>query len=216
MKMDESKKERLKTGTTTIGVLGKDCVVMAADKRATAGNLIIDRTIEKVVPVTDTMALTLSGSVSDVQLFIKYLKAELTLKELRSGRPALVKEAANLLAGFTYNGIRTRGSITHFLFGGYDGTGPHLYDIFPDGSLTEIKEPVGFIASGSGMVFALGLLEDAWKSGMSEEEATSLAIRAIQSSIKRDNASGDGADVYVINKDGVKKVTQKLVSLELK
>ena len=190
-------------------------MVMAADKRATAGNLIMDRTIEKVVPITDNMALTLSGSVSDVQLFIKYLKAELNLKELKSGRPALVKEAANLLAGFTYNGLRARGSITHFLFGGYDNTGPHLYDIFPDGSLTEINDKTGFIASGSGMVFALGLLEDAWKPNMSEEEAVDIAIRAIQSSIKRDNASGDGADVYLINKDGLKKVTQKLVNPKL-
>lgn len=208
----ENKNEILKTGTTTIGILGKDCVIMAADKRATAGNLIIDRTIEKVVPITNTMALTLSGSVSDVQLFIKYLKAELNLKELRSGRPALVKEAVNLLAGFTYNGIRSRGSVTHFLFGGYDSTGAHLYDIFPDGSLTELNNPVGFIASGSGMVFALGVLEDSWKPDMSEKEATDLAIRAIQSAIKRDNASGDGADVYLINKDGVKKVEQKLVN----
>ncbi|MCF7871849.1 proteasome subunit beta [Candidatus Woesearchaeota archaeon] len=208
-------KNILKTGTTTVGVLAKDSVILAADKRATAGSLIVDKTVEKVIPITDNLALTLSGSVSDVQVLIKYLKAELALKELKTGRVASVREAANLLSAFTYSGIRSRGSITHFIIGGYDSTGAHLYDIFPDGSLTEIKPEVGFVTSGSGMVYALGVLEDSYKEGLTEDESVDLCFRAIGSALKRDNASGEGVDVFVINKNGVKKLAQKLISNKL-
>ncbi|MCF7866867.1 proteasome subunit beta [Candidatus Woesearchaeota archaeon] len=208
----DKENEVLKTGTTTVGVLGKDCVVLAADKRATAGHLIVDKNIEKVLPINNNIALTMAGSVSDVQLLVKYLRAEVNLKEIRTGRAPLVKEAANLLATFNYSGLRSRGSIAHFLLGGYDVNGPHLFDLFPDGSLTEIHEKTGFVTSGSGMVFALGVLEDSWKKDLSENEAVELAVRAISSSLKRDSASGEGIDLWVMDKDGARKVGQRLLN----
>lgn len=208
-------KNTLKTGTTTVGVIGKDCVVLAADKRATAGNLIVDRTIEKVIPIDTAMALTMAGSVSDVQLIVKYLKAELKLKEVRTGRRALVREAANFLASMNYGGIRMRGSIAHFLFAGNDSQGNHLYDIYPDGSVTEIKHETGFVASGSGSVMAYGVLEDSWKPGLSDEDTVELAIRGISAAMRRDNASGDGVDVLLINKNGIKRAAQKVLKNKL-
>ena len=167
------REENLKTGTTTIGVICGDAVILAADKRATAGHLIANKDIEKVIEIMPNMALTTAGTVSDIQLLVKYLKAELKLKEVRTNRKPSVKEAANFLANFNYGNIRSYGGfggICHFLFGGYDvENGFQLYDVYPDGALTGVtskSKAKGYLASGSGSTFAMGLLEDAWKPGM--------------------------------------------------
>lgn len=209
------KDEMLKTGTTTVGVIGKDCVVLAADKRATAGNLIVDREVEKVLPVNKNMAITTAGMVSEIQLILKYLKAEINLKAIRSNRDVLVKEAANILSNMNYAGMRSRGGIAHFLFAGADSTGNHLYDVYPDGSLTEISQSAGFIASGSGSVFAFGVLEDAWKPELSDKETVELATRAISAAMRRDSASGEGVDIYLIKKNGAKRESQKILKSKL-
>jgi proteasome beta subunit len=72
--------EIMKTGTTTLGIKCKDGIVLAADKRATAGNFIANKKVDKVLEVSKNMALTTAGSVSDIQLLVKLLKAELRLK----------------------------------------------------------------------------------------------------------------------------------------
>lgn len=211
-------KDYLKTGTTTVGIIGKDLVVLAADKRATAGNMIVDKHVEKVFPINDHMIITTAGTVSDIQLIVKYLKAELKLKELRTGRKPTVKEAANLIASMNYNNIRKYSTIlgvAHFLFAGHDSIGVHLYDLYPDGSITEVNSEEGFMSSGSGSVFALGVLEDAWKKDMTEQESVALAIRSINSALKRDTASGQGIDVYVVDKKGARKASYKKVNNEL-
>ena len=126
----------MKTGTTTVAIVAKDCIILAADKRATAGNFIAGKKVDKILPVADKMALTTAGSVSDIQLMVKLIKAELSLRKLKNGRPNRVKEAANLVSGMVYNNIRKLTmipGIVHFLFAGFDDTGAHLYDIYPDG-----------------------------------------------------------------------------------
>lgn len=204
----------LKTGTTTVGIVCKDCVVLAADKRATAGNLIVDKKICKVVPINDRIAVTTAGSVSDIQLLIKYLKAELKLKEFRTGRPTTVNEAANLLGSMVYNSIRSyTPGITHFLIAGSDNDGVHLYDLFPDGSMTKIEDNV---SSGSGSVFAYGVLESQYKASMTKDEGVKLATRCISASLQRDSASGQGVDVFVIDKNGVHEAYAEVLTTKLK
>jgi proteasome beta subunit len=202
----------LKTGTTTVGMVCKDCVILAADKRATAGNLIVDKKVKKVVPINDTMAVTTAGSVSELQLLIKYLKAELKLKDIRTTRPTTVKEAANLLAGMVYSNLRTVGGISHFLLGGKDNGDTHLYDVFPDGSITNITD---FVATGSGSVFAYGVLENSYKENMSEQEGVELVMKAINASLQRDAMSGQGIDVYVIDRKGVREALHKRLDTKL-
>src|SRR3989338_8639125 len=127
----------IKTGTTTIGLVCKDGIVLAADKRATSGYLISWKKFDKIIQITDKIAVTVAGTVSDVQLLVKYLKAELRLKDLRTGRETTVKEAASLLSNFVYNNIRKYSlipGISHFIVGGSDSSGLHLYDLSPDGS----------------------------------------------------------------------------------
>ena len=212
--MDDS---YMKTGTTTVGLICKDAVILAADKRATAGSMIVGKDMDKVVEVSPYMALTTAGVVSDIQLLVKYLRAELKLKDVRTGRKTTVKEAANFLANMNYGNIRNSGGfgICHFLFAGFDETnGSQLYDVYPDGSLTPITKDQGFMASGSGSVFALGLLEDGWKKELSQEQGIDLALRAVNVALQRDSASGEGVDIVVIDKKGIRKV-QKLLDTRL-
>ena len=209
-------KDVLKTWTTTVGVVCKDAIVLAADKRATAGNFIVDKKVEKVVPINDKMALTMAGTVSDVQLLIKLIKAELKLKTLRTNRESTVKEAAHLMSGMVYSNIRKMSmipGISHFLLGGLDTSGLHLFDLYPDGSITEIDD---FVSSGSGSVIAYGVLENDYKKDMSKEEGVNFAIRALSAALQRDAASGEGVDVYVISKKGVEKAAQKMLDTKLK
>jgi proteasome beta subunit len=200
--------EGLKTGTTTIGIVCKDCVIMAADRRATSGNMIADKAVEKVKPVTKHIVVTTAGSVSDLQLLYKYLTAELKLKHIRTGREASVKETSNLLATWVYSLIRSSGGITHFLVGGYD-EGPRLYDVYPDGSMMEHPD---YVSSGSGSVFALGVLEAQFKKNMSQDEGVQLVLKAVSAALARDSASGNGVDVYVIDKNGNQKTVAKTVN----
>ncbi len=206
----------MKTGTTTVAIVAKDCIVLAADKRATAGNFIAGKKVDKILPVAEKMALTTAGSVSDIQLLVKLIKAELSLRKLKNGRPNRVKEATNLVSGLVYNNIRRFTMIpgvVHFLFAGYDDTGVHLYDIYPDGSISEIDD---FVASGSGGTFAFGVFDAQYKKDMTQEQAVELAIKAINSALQRDSASGDGLDVVLVNKHGVKKLMTKDLSVKIK
>ncbi|MFH1174245.1 MAG: proteasome subunit beta [archaeon] len=199
----------VKTGTTTLGMMCKDGIILAADRRATAGTFIAYKKTEKVIPINEHMALTTAGSVSDIQLMVKLLKAELSLKDIRTGRSATVEEAANLLAGMVYHNIRKMSmmpGISHFIFAGYDQNGPAMYDIYPDGSIQQVDE---FVCSGSGSTFAYGLFEAQYKKGLSATDAQDLAVKAVTSALQRDSASGDGIDVVLITKNGIKKVFDK-------
>jgi proteasome beta subunit len=197
----------LKTGTTTVGIVCKDCVVMAADRRATAGNMIADKNVEKVKPATKHIVVTTAGSVSDLQLLFKYLHAELKIKHIRGGREATVREGANLLSTWVYNLIRSSGGVAHFLVGGFDEKA-QLFDVYPDGSIMEQSD---YIASGSGSVFALGVLESQFKKNMTQEEGVALILKAVNAALARDSASGNGVDVYVVDKAGNRKVVSKTV-----
>lgn len=201
---------QLKTGTTTLAIVCKDGVVVAADKRATAGNLIAMTDVEKVIPVNGKMMLTIAGSVSDAQLLVKLIKAETRLNQLRLGRQNTSKEVANLIGSLVYNQLRGAGGVTHFLFAAQNVNDTfEVYDIYPDGSVSLVKD---FISSGSGSVFAFGVLEAMYKKGLSIDEGIALAKKSIASAIAKDTASGNGADIYKLTKNGVEKVETLKVS----
>ena len=198
-----------KTGTTTVAIVCKDGLILAADKRATAGNLIMEKQSEKIYKINDKMALTMAGTVSDSQLLVKLIRAELNLKEIRTGRAATVRETANLLGGMIYSNIRRFSvipGISHFILGGVDREGFHVYDLFPDGSGTEVDE---YVSSGSGSVMAYGVLETLFKENTSIKEGIQLAVKAINAAIQRDIGSGQGIDVATITGEGFRKVLTK-------
>ncbi len=198
----------LKTGTTTVGIKCKDGVVLGADKRA-GGGIIIDKRAQKIFQITGNIALTMAGVASDAQLITKLIGAELRLMEIRKEKQVTVKEAANLLSGIVYQNIRkmsTIPGISHFLLGGKDSTGFHIFDIYPDGSLSECKD---FLSSGSGSVMAYGVLETLYMPDITVQEGVQLAVKCINAAIQRDMNSGDGLDIITITNQGVKKVATK-------
>ena len=208
-------KDIQKTGTTTVAMVCKDGAVLCADKRVTSGYLISFKKYEKIVPITDNISVTVAGTVSDVQLLTKLLKAELRLKDLRTNRESSVKEAVNLLSSMVYNNIRKFSvipGISHFIVGGRDSTGIYVYDVGADGSVTEIDD---YTSSGSGSVMAYGVLETLYQKDMTVSEAVKLGAKAINAAVQRDIASGNGIDIVAITKDGVKKVLSKIIDTKI-
>ncbi|MBU90499.1 proteasome subunit beta [Candidatus Woesearchaeota archaeon] len=208
-------KELMKTGTTTLALQCKDGIVLAADKRATSGYLIAHKKFDKIISITNNIAVTVAGTVSDVQLLAKYIKAELKLKQIRTYKESSVKEAANLLSMMVYNNIRKMSmipGISHFIVGGKDEAGFHIYDLSPDGSISEIDD---YNTSGSGSVMVYGVLETLYKKNMSVDEGVKLAVKSINAAIQRDIASGNGMDVVTITKEGIKKVLSKEIETKI-
>lgn len=205
----------MKTGTTTVGMVYKDGIILAADKRVTAGGFIPNKSVEKVHNVTDKIAVTIAGTASDAMFLIKLMRSELKLKSIRTGIEPSVAQAANFASRMVFQNIRTPSmipGITHFLMAGNDESGDYLYDIYPDGSISEIKD---YISSGSGSVMAYGVLETLFKPGMTEDEAVDMAIKCINAAIQRDTASGQGIDVFAINKDGARRIFEKQLEYKI-
>ena len=197
-----------KTGTTTIGIMCKDGIVLAADKRATAG-FIVHKKVRKIATIADYAVVTFAGTVSDIQLLVKLIQAELKLKDLQVNRNATMKETANLLAGLVYSNFRRMSfipGITSFLLAGKDAIGVHLFDIGVDGSALPIDD---FVSDGSGSLFALGTLEANFKKGLSVEDGVKLVVRAMNSALQRDPGSGNGIDVVTITEKGIQTVIEK-------
>ena len=205
----------MKTGTTTVGMVCKDGIVLCADKKVTAGYLIAHKKFEKVIKINDYIALTVAGSVSDVQQLVKLIRAELKIKDVRTRRSSTVKEAANLLSMFVYGNIRKLSmipGIAHFIIAGKDDYGFHMYDISPDGSIVSIDD---FVSSGSGSVMAYGVLETLYKKDMSIDDAVRIGVKAINAAIQRDIASGNGIDIVTVTKEGIKNIMSKTIDVKI-
>ena len=202
MTLLDEKPEIRKTGTTTLGMVCRDAVVLAAEKKSTLGYLIASKESEKILVVEDHVALTIAGASGDAQALAKYLKAELKLFAIQNQRKISVKGAASLLSNILQGGRWTyMPYMVQLIIAGYDEN-PVIYSLDAIGSVEEERK---FFSTGSGSPMALGVLEDGYKDGISAEEASKLAVRAIKAAIERDIGSGGKAiDVAVINKDGIK------------
>ena len=177
--------------------------------------MIVDKRAEKVHILSDNFAATIAGSVSEAQLLIKLIRAELKLKEVRTNKAPSAKEAANLLGGMLYSSLRRPSmfpSVAHFLLGGKDTEGVHLYDLFPDGSVTKIRD---YISSGSGSVFAYGVLETHYNKEMSCQDGVKLAVKAVNTAMNRDSASGNGIEVVVVDAAKIRSVLSKEAEVTL-
>ena len=207
----ELKNSILKTGTTILGIVCKDGVVMAADRKSTAGNIVMNKDSHKIRIVNEYLAFAGTGMVADIQRTIKIAAAELRLKELHSKTRPSVRNGAGLNTNIVYNSIRQPAMLQFMvgsLVGGVneDGT-TELYSIDPAGGTTKVEDyDANF---GSGMPFVLGLLERQYKKGMSIKEAIELAVEAIKSSTQRDTGSGHGIDVFTITKEGISKIVSQ-------
>jgi proteasome beta subunit len=215
------KKHVIKTGTTTVGIVSKEGIVIAADKRSTYGgdggvSYIAEKDRKKIVEVTPDVIVTTAGTASDTRRVIKLIRSELRLKELKSKSKPSVAMAANLFSTLVYQNIRQPSmipSITQFLLAGRDNSGVSLFNISPDGLLKEVED---YSASGSGMVNVFPILDTYYKKNISLSEAVTLAKKCVSAAIGRDPASGEGIDIYVVTKDEVKQVASQKLSNEFK
>jgi len=217
--MDKELKDSiLKTGTTILGIVCKDGVVMAADRQVTAGNFVMSKDEKKVFQINNYLVMSGCGVASDIQRVPQILKAELKLKELRSKSRPSVKQSANLLKTMSYSGIRQPSMIPQqagFLIAGFnEDETVELFSISVDGGAYEIKDYNANV--GSGMPYVLGLLERQYKKDMTIKEGVELAKEALKSSTQRDTGSGYGIDVFTITKDGIKKVVSQEIKPEYK
>ncbi len=96
------KAEALKTGTTTVGLVCSDGVILASDKRASMGYFIASKDVQKIAQIDDKIAMTIAGSVADALALIKLMQAELKLYKLKNGKNASVKAASSLLANIMF------------------------------------------------------------------------------------------------------------------
>jgi len=188
------------TGTTTVGVICDDGVVLATESQATMGYLVASHRAPKIHKITDHIAMTISGSVADAQQIIRIIKANVNLRRLELGRELSVRAVSQLTAILLFQN-RLFPYITMLIVGGVDEEGPHIFTLDPLGSLLEEDK---FAATGSGSVIAYGVLEDGYREKMSIEEAIELAKRAVKAARRRDIASGGKIQVAVITKDGIK------------
>jgi len=214
----ELKNSILKSGTTILGIVCKDGIVMASDRRATAGNLIMSKNTQKTVKVNDYLVMSGTGVASDIEMQKKIIVAELRLKELKSKKRPTVKEAANLTASISFRNIRQFSaipSIVGSLVGGVNEDSSFgLYSIEPAGSVSKVED---FDANfSSGMPFVLGLLERQYKRNISIKEGIDLAVEALKASTQRDVGSGNGIDVFTITKEGINHVVEQEISPDFK
>ena len=189
--------QQTETGTTSVGLTTADSVVIATDRRASLGGRIVsNKNVTKVEQVHDRAALTMVGSVGGAQSFIRSIRAEANLYEARRGEDmsidALATIASNFLRGGPFFMINP-------ILGGVDDTGPHVYSIDPMGGLSEDD----YVVTGSGMQFAMGVLEQEYREDLSHEEGIEIAARAVQSATERDTASGNGVTIAEVTTEGV-------------
>ncbi|UCE44350.1 MAG: archaeal proteasome endopeptidase complex subunit beta, partial [Candidatus Bathyarchaeota archaeon] len=190
-------------GTTTIGVVGKDGVILASDTRVTMGTFVAHKKGKKIYKIDDHLAMTISGSVADAQRTVDILKANAQLYKLNTGRPMPVNSAARLVANLFFSS-RYYPMIAQVLVGGVDSAGPHVFSLDPFGSLTEEN----CVSTGSGSPVAYGVLEDKYKEDTPIDKLLSVVVVAVNSAMKRDTFSGDSFDVSVIDKKGYRELNR--------
>jgi len=207
--------EEVKTGTTTIGLVCKEGVVMATEMRATMGTLIAHKTTQKLFKIDDNLGLTVAGVVGDAQTLARYITAEVELYKLKRGQPMSVRSAATLTSN-VLGGSRFYPYYVGLILGGIDREGGHVYALDMVGGAI----PDDYVTTGSGSPYVYGVLEDHYEKGLLVNDGIDLAIRGLHAAMRRDSASGDGYSLASITKDGFvtydeKDIQKRLAKMKL-
>ena len=200
--MDE--KDVTKTGTTTLGMVCKDGVVIATETRATMGTLIAHKGTKKLYKIDEHLALATAGLVGDLQVLARYLNAEANLYRLKRDNKIPVKSAATLMSNIL-NQRKFYPYYVQSVLGGYDDTGGHVYSLDAAGGAIPDK----YTSAGSGSPYVFGVLEDTYKDDLTTNEGIDIAVRAITAAKSRDSASGGKINVAVITKEGFKEIPEE-------
>jgi proteasome beta subunit len=203
--------KELMKGTTTVGVVFKDGVVLGSEHRATMGTLIAHKNTQKLIKIHENIGLTTAGLVGDAQLLARYLSAEVELYNLKRDYPMSIKAASTLMANIL-SARRYFPYWVQLVIGGVDQEGGHVYSLDAAGG----SIPDEYVTTGSGCPYVYGVLEDHYKPKMAENDAVDTVIRGLNAAIRRDAASGNGMDVAVIKSTGWKDTTKTDIDRRLK
>ncbi len=191
-------------GTTTVGLVCSDGVILATDTRVTAGGFIAHKRGKKLLQVDENIAVTISGGVADAQNVVDTLKYYARSYRVERGVPLPVKSAARIVSNILFSS-RYYPFIASVLIGGYDRAGASLYNLDFFGSIL----PQKVTATGSGSPVALGVLDVGYQEGMSVAKATPVAANAIIAAMRRNVFTGDHFDIAIIDKSGFREVSEQ-------
>jgi proteasome beta subunit len=186
-------------GATAIGLTYQDGIILAADKRISYGNFVVNKNTKKIFPITDLVASACAGMVADMQVLTRQVGALGKIRKLETRREMATNSVAKLMSVIMFE-RRYFPLLTQVIVGGVHTT-PEIYTLDPLGSLL----PDNYAVVGTGAELALGLIDSEYKKNMTEDASKKLAIKAIKSSIQRDSASGDGVDILAISKKGIEE-----------
>jgi len=183
-----------KTGTTIVGLIFQDGVILGADTRATEGPIVCDKNCEKIHYMAPNIYCCGAGTAADTEAVTDMVSSQLQLHRYHTGRESRVVTALTLLKKHLFN---YQGHVSAALvLGGVDVTGPHLHTIYPHGS----TDTLPFATMGSGSLAAMAMFESKYKEGLTRDEGIKLVVEAICSGIFNDLGSGSNVDVCVITK----------------
>jgi len=203
----ENKKAQINTGTTTVGLVCSDGIVLASDKRATMGYFIASKDVTKIYPISESLAMTVAGSVSDAQSLVRLMKAEASLYKLKYAKEMGASNAATLLSNILFQ-YKFFPYYVQLILAGKDNDKYKIYSIDAIGGITEEI----YTSTGSGSPIAFGVLEASYKESATIKEMIPVAIKAINIAMKRDAASGESVDVVIINKNGIKRLEKSEIA----
>lgn len=188
-------------GATVVGISYSGGVILAAEKRVSFGNFVVNKNIKKTFRVTDHVGAACAGMVADMQVLVRQVEALAKIRKLETRRSVPPNSVAKLMSVIMFE-RRYFPLLTQVIVGGINSK-PEIYTLDPLGSVL----PDDYAAVGTGAEMALGVMDAEFKPNMTEEKAKELAIRAIKSAIQRDSSSGDGIDVLIVSKTGNREET---------
>ncbi len=201
--------KKILKGTTTIGIICKDGVVMGADSRATMDTFIASSEAVKVYRIDDQLGMTIAGSVAFAEYLVKVLKVQNEFYKMTEGKPLSPGAAASLLSMVLQenaNPYLLELTAVQLIVGGLNKDVPELYDLDPLGGISKESK---FFSSGSGSLTALGYLESIFVPDMSVDDAAKHTVKALKIAMKRDSATGDNIKVVAITKKGFKEYSKE-------
>jgi len=192
-------------GATTIGVVCKDGVVLASERRVSYGYFVMSKSGKKVFRITDNVGAACAGLVADMQVLTKEVSVYLRLYSYERDRLASVRSAAKVMANLLFE-RRLYPYLAQTIVGGIDDEGPSLFVLDPLGSVIDDK----YASVGSGSEIAVGVLEAEFREGMTIEQGRELVRKAAKAALARDIGSGNGLDIMTITRSGIKEEGEPL------
>jgi len=191
-------------GTTTLGLICVEGVVFSTDTRVTMASYIAHKKGKKIYKIDEHLGMTVAGTVADAQNVVDILRYYASIYKLERKIAISIKASARLASNIFFS-ARMFPYITNVLIGGYDSVGASIFNVDLFGTL--IKEK--YVSTGSGSPIAYGILESEYRDGLTIDEGIGVAVRAVNSAMRRDTFSGDNFDVVVIDKDGYKELLKE-------